>query len=62
MITLCIWLLKERFVDCMQLGRDLLLVLMRLSKIPQFTTIWRLLLYSPSKLLHNFAGKNIFYI
>ncbi|VDN50090.1 unnamed protein product [Dracunculus medinensis] len=56
MITLCIWLLKERFVDCMQLGRDLLLVLMRLSKIPQFTTIWRLLLYSPSKLLHNFAG------
>ncbi|VDN02157.1 unnamed protein product [Thelazia callipaeda] len=50
MINVCHWLLTERFSDCAQLGRDLILALMRVSKIPQFAAIWKQLLYSPSKL------------
>lgn len=56
MITLCQWWLKERFTDCAQLGRDLVLLLMHLSKLPQFTAIWRQLLYTPNKLSPDFNG------
>ncbi|MCP9258020.1 hypothetical protein DINM_001184 [Dirofilaria immitis] len=55
MINVCHWLLTERFVDCAQLGRDLVLALMRVSKIPQFAAIWKQLLYNPSKLGPNIS-------
>ncbi|VDN36909.1 unnamed protein product [Gongylonema pulchrum] len=50
MILVCQWLLTERFLDCAQLGRDLVLSLMRVSKIPAFVAIWKQLLYTPNKL------------
>ncbi|MFH4975146.1 hypothetical protein AB6A40_001855 [Gnathostoma spinigerum] len=56
LIYLCHWMIHERFMDCVQLGRDLILVLMRLSKISEFTVVWKHLLYSPSKLAPNFGG------
>lgn len=56
MITLCSWLLRERFTDCMQLGRDLVLVLLRVAKVPQFNAIWKQLLTEPNKLSPNCSG------
>lgn len=56
MISVCQWLLTERFMDCAQIGRDLVLALMRVSKIPQFATIWKQLLYSPNRLGPNISG------
>lgn len=61
MIVLCDWLLRERFLDCAQLGRDLILVIMRMSKVPQFAVIWRQLFFEPTKLAPNFGGKLLFY-
>uniref|UniRef100_A0A8R1XNE0 SOSS complex subunit A homolog n=1 Tax=Onchocerca volvulus TaxID=6282 RepID=A0A8R1XNE0_ONCVO len=55
MINVCYWLLTERFIDCAQLGRDLVLALMRVSKIPQFAAIWKQLLYNPNKLGPNIS-------
>ncbi|VDP13921.1 unnamed protein product [Onchocerca flexuosa] len=55
MINVCYWLLTERFIDCAQLGRDLILALMRVSKIPQFAAIWKQLLYNPNKLGPNIS-------
>uniref|UniRef100_A0A915DEG3 SOSS complex subunit A homolog n=1 Tax=Ditylenchus dipsaci TaxID=166011 RepID=A0A915DEG3_9BILA len=40
----------------LMLGRDLVLVLMRLSKIPQFIPLWKTLLHNPSALLPKFNG------
>ncbi|KAL3998528.1 hypothetical protein ACH3XW_15410 [Acanthocheilonema viteae] len=59
MINVCHWLLTERFVDCAQLGRDLVLALMRVSKIPQFATIWKQLLYNPNKLGSNISVEEL---
>ncbi|CAG9534506.1 unnamed protein product [Cercopithifilaria johnstoni] len=59
MINVCHWLLTERFVDCAQLGRDLVLALMRVSKIPQFAAIWKQLLYNPNKLGSNISVEEL---
>ncbi|KHN82548.1 Integrator complex subunit 3 [Toxocara canis] len=56
MIKLCEWLLKERFMDCAQLGRDLVLLLIHLSKLPQFAAVWKQLLHAPAKLASSFGG------
>lgn len=56
MVSVCDFLLKERFADMLMLGRDLVLVLMRLSKIPLFMTYWKALLYNPNSLLPKFNG------
>ncbi len=55
-IKLCEWLVREKFVDCMQLGRDLLLAIMRLSRTPEFDAIWKDLIHNPAKLAPNFTG------
>lgn len=62
MITVCDFLLKERFADMLMLGRDLVLVLMRLSKIPLFVPYWKALLYNPNSLLPKFNGLIFFSI
>lgn len=56
MVLVCDFLLKERFSDMLMLGRDLVLVLMRLSKIPLFMTYWKAILHNPSSLLPKFNG------
>jgi hypothetical protein len=35
----------------MMMGRDLVLLLMRLARIPQFVPIWRNLLHNPAALM-----------
>ncbi|KAH7722317.1 Integrator complex subunit 3 [Aphelenchoides avenae] len=51
LIAVCEFLLKERFVDMIPfLGRDLVLVLMRLSKVPPLIPFWKNLLHNPAKL------------
>jgi integrator complex subunit 3 len=55
-IKFCEFIIREKFVDCMQLGRDLLLVLCKLSKLPEFESIWKDLALNPSKFASNFGG------
>lgn len=56
LIAACEILLRERFPDLMMMGRDLVLSLMRLSRIPQFIPIWRSLIHNPASLMPNFSG------
>ena len=55
-INLCVSLLRERFSDCMFIGRDLLRLLQNVARIPEFEEVWRDLLRNPSSFCPNFAG------
>lgn len=55
--ALCEFILKERFCDVVAaLGRDLIIVLMRISKLTQFIPFWRNILYTPESLTPGFTG------
>jgi hypothetical protein len=49
------FILRERFRDLLQLGRDLILTLQRLSKL--FPHYWKNLVHSPQSLLPGFEGR-----
>ncbi|KIH50982.1 hypothetical protein ANCDUO_18935, partial [Ancylostoma duodenale] len=49
MIQSVVFIIRNRFTDACMLGRDLLLILMRLAKIPQINAIWVDLVTNPSK-------------
>ena len=55
-VHLCITLLRERFSDCMIIGRDLIRLLQNLSRIPEFESLWRDLLHAPLSLSPTFTG------
>ncbi|KAL3684874.1 hypothetical protein R1sor_002896 [Riccia sorocarpa] len=44
----CIQILRERFHDCMMIGRDLVRLLQDVALIPEFEPIWRDLLNNPT--------------
>jgi hypothetical protein len=41
----------------MLMGRDLVLTLMRLAKIPPFIAVWRSLLHHPAELMPKLTGE-----
>lgn len=47
-ISLCSQMIRERFDQVKVIGRDLIRVLFNVSKIPQFESIWRDIMLSPS--------------
>uniref|UniRef100_A0A915LPM0 SOSS complex subunit A homolog n=1 Tax=Meloidogyne javanica TaxID=6303 RepID=A0A915LPM0_MELJA len=49
-------LVRERFPDLLQLGHDLFLLLLRLSRVSQFVPIWRTLLHNPAVMAPKFNG------
>ena len=55
-VHLCVTLLRERFSDCMIIGRDLVRLLQNVSRIPDFESLWRDLLTSPLSLSPSFTG------
>lgn len=59
-VTFCAPLLRERFEDCMAIGRDLIRLLIEVARIPEFEAIWNDLLNAPSKLTHKLQS-NIIY-
>ncbi|CAG0919621.1 unnamed protein product [Notodromas monacha] len=49
-------LLRERFQDCLWIGRDLVRLLQNVARIPQIEAFWKELLNSPSTIQPNFPG------
>jgi len=51
----CIQILRERWTECMQIGRDLVRLLQNLAKINEFDQLWRDITQSPQVLSPQFA-------
>jgi len=55
-IEFCLSLLRERFADCIPIGRDLVRLLQNVARIPEFTALWKDILYKPQSLCPQFTG------
>lgn len=55
-VDFCINILRERWQDCMTIGRDLVRLLQNVSRIPEFTSVCYDMMYNPSVLSPNFTG------
>ncbi|RCN34118.1 hypothetical protein ANCCAN_20033 [Ancylostoma caninum] len=60
MIQSVVFIIRNRFTDACMLGRDLLLILMRLAKIPQINAVWVDLVTNPSKFGLNDGIEDLF--
>lgn len=60
-VALVISLLRERFSECLVIGRDLIRLLQNVAKIPEIEAFWRDLLHNPGSLAQNFHGENHVY-
>lgn len=49
-------ILRERFSDCLPIGRDLVRLLQNVARIPEFELLWRDLLTNPKTLSTSFNG------
>ncbi|KAJ1958348.1 hypothetical protein IWQ62_004912 [Dispira parvispora] len=49
-------LLREKFIECCHIGRDLVLALQNVATIPEFHDFWTTLLYYPTQLNSHFSG------
>ena len=55
-VNFCISILREKFADCMQIGRDLVRLLQNVAKIPEMKSLWKDLLHKPQSLSPQFNG------
>ncbi|KAL9987150.1 hypothetical protein ACROYT_G001407 [Oculina patagonica] len=55
-IEFCSSLLRERFADCIPIGRDLVRLLQNVSRIPEFSALWKDILHKPQSLCPQFTG------
>lgn len=55
-VDFCISLLRERFSECMMIGRDLVRLLQNVARIPEFEKLWKDILQHPTSLSPNFTG------
>ena len=55
-VNFCVTLLRERFSDCMVIGRDLIRLLQNVARIPEFEAIWKDILQNPTSLSPTFNG------
>jgi len=55
-INFCISLLREKFNDCMSIGRDLVRLLQHVARIPEFELLWKDILHNPKVLSPTFTG------
>ncbi len=56
-VNFCISLLRERFNDCMTIGRDLVRLLHNVARIPEFDLLWKDILHNPKALSPSFTGE-----
>ncbi|KAK8749550.1 hypothetical protein OTU49_015426 [Cherax quadricarinatus] len=49
-------LLRERFQDCLMIGRDLVRLLQNIAKIQEIEAFWRDLIHNPTSLCPSFTG------
>ncbi|CAM5174588.1 unnamed protein product [Eretmochelys imbricata] len=55
-VDFCISLLRERFMDCFMIGRDLVRLLQNVARIPEFEQLWKDLIHNPQALSAQFTG------
>ncbi|KAG2462140.1 INT3 protein, partial [Polypterus senegalus] len=55
-VDFCIGMLRERFMDCFIIGRDLVRLLQNVARIPEFELLWKDLLHNPQALSPQFTG------
>lgn len=55
-VTFLVSLLRERFVECLVIGRDLVRLLQNVARIPEFEQLWRDILTAPKTLSPSFSG------
>ncbi|XP_043935906.1 integrator complex subunit 3 isoform X2 [Protopterus annectens] len=55
-VEFCNTLLREKFMDCFMIGRDLVRLLQNVARIPEFELLWKDLLHNPPALSPQFTG------
>ncbi|XP_017875170.1 integrator complex subunit 3 isoform X3 [Ceratina calcarata] len=55
-VNFTVSLIKERMVDCMAIGRDLVRLLQNVARISEFEGLWKDVLYNPKSLCPTFTG------
>ncbi|XP_043584839.1 integrator complex subunit 3 isoform X2 [Bombus pyrosoma] len=55
-VTFTVSLIRERMVDCLVIGRDLVRLLQNVARIPEFESLWKDILLNPKSLCPNFSG------
>ncbi|XP_060948253.1 integrator complex subunit 3 [Limanda limanda] len=55
-VDYCISMLREKFMECLIMGRDLVRLLQNVARIPEIDLIWRDLLHNPQVLSAQFTG------
>lgn len=55
-VDFCMMLLRERFMDCYMIGRDLVRLLQNVARIPEFELLWKDILHNPQALNPQFTG------
>ncbi|XP_043495860.1 integrator complex subunit 3 isoform X4 [Polistes fuscatus] len=55
-VAFTVSLLRERIVDCLVIGRDLVRLLQNVARIPEFEALWKDILLNPKSLSPNFSG------
>lgn len=55
-ISFVISLIRDRFTDVMQLGREFVRLLQNVSRIPEFQALWKDIIQNPKSLCPSFSG------
>ncbi|KAF5270976.1 hypothetical protein FQA39_LY08279 [Lamprigera yunnana] len=55
-VTFLIGILREKFIDCLVIGRDLVRLLQNVARIPEFEQLWKDMLLAPKALSPSFNG------
>ncbi|GLH05303.1 Integrator complex subunit 3 homolog [Gryllus bimaculatus] len=55
-VTFVVTLLRERFADCLVIGRDLVRLLQNVARIPEIELLWKDILSNPKGLCSTFTG------
>lgn len=55
-VVFTISLLRDRFTDCLVIGRDLIRLLQNVSRIPEFEALWKDLMHNPQSLSPNLTN------
>ncbi|XP_059206602.1 integrator complex subunit 3 isoform X1 [Centropristis striata] len=55
-VDYCISMLREKFMECQIIGRDLVRLLQNVARIPEMELVWKDLLHNPTVLSPQFTG------
>lgn len=55
-VDFCISMLREKFMECLIIGRDLVRLLQNVARIPEMELLWRDLLHNPTALSPQYTG------